>query len=128
MPGDAKGASGSSLSGAVLRSLKRSSQFRKIFSSGRRFRGRAFRAVYMMNTLGVVRLGFSLSAKSGGSVERNLFRRRVKSLARELEGGPGADVVILPQGKLGDKTWQMLQEDFLRLIRELDVPAGSPHE
>jgi ribonuclease P protein component len=128
MPGDAKDASGSSPSGAVLRSLKSSSQFRSIFSSGRRFRGTAFRAVYRMNSLGVVRLGFSLSAKSGCAVERNRFRRRVKSLARELESGPGADVVILPQGKLGDKSWRMVQEDFLKLMRELDSPAGSLHE
>jgi ribonuclease P protein component len=128
MPGDARGASGSSLSGAVPRSLKKSSQFRKIFSSGRRFRGRSFRAVYMMNTLGVVRLGFSLSAKSGCSVERNRFRRRVKSLARGIVSGTGADVVILPQGKLGETTWHMVQEDFLRLVRELDRPAGSLHE
>jgi ribonuclease P protein component len=124
MPGDARGASGSSLNGAVTRSLKRSSQFRKVFSSGRRFRGRSFRAVYMMNTLGVVRLGFSLSAKSGNSVDRNRFRRRVKSLAREVGSCPGADVVILPQIKLGDTTWHMVQEDFLRLIRELGCSAG----
>jgi ribonuclease P protein component len=127
MQEDGRDASGSSRDRAVLRSLTRSSQFRKIFSSGRRFRGTAFRAVYTMNTLGVVRLGFSLSAKSGGSVERNRFRRRVKSLARERATGPGADVVILPQGKLGDKTWTMVQEDFLRLVQELEKPAGAVH-
>lgn len=81
-----------------------------------------------MNTLGMVRLGFSLSAKSGCAVERNLFRRRVKSLARERTSCTGADIVILPQGRLGDATWPMVREDFRRLSEELDASARNPGE
>lgn len=120
MPEDAKDARSSYRNAPVERSLKRSSQFRKIFRRGRNFRGLAFRAVYEKNTLGVMRLGFSLSAKSGGSVERNLFRRRIKGLARMRGEGQGVDVIILPVGKLGDKTWKMIVEDFGRLEGELE--------
>jgi len=125
MPGEGRVASGSSRDRAALRALKRSSQFRRVFSTGRRFRGRAFRAVYAMNTLGVVRLGFSLSAKSGGAVERNRFRRRLRSLARESAVERGADVVVLPQGRLADATWPMMRDDFLRLVRELGAPRAG---
>ena len=120
MPGDGRVARTSSPDPAVKRSLKKSSQFRRVFSGGRRYRGAAFRAVFIMNTLGVIRLGFSLSAKSGNAVERNRLRRRIKSLSREAEISTGADIVILPQGKLGGHTWTEIREDFGRLLEEIE--------
>lgn len=123
MPGDGRDARTSSPDPAGIRSLKKSSQFRRVFSGGRRYRGTAFRAVFIRNTLGVIRLGFSLSAKSGNAVERNRFRRRIKSLSREMGDRLGADVVILPQGKLGGKTWNDIREEFWKLLE--DIERGS---
>jgi len=120
MQGDERDARSSSPDPAVERSLKKSSQFRRVFSGGRRYRGTAFRAVFIRNTLGVIRLGFSLSAKSGNAVERNRFRRRIRSLSREMDVCIGADVVILPQGKLGGKMWTDIREEFDRLLEDID--------
>ncbi len=96
--------------------LKKSYQFRKVFRKGKAFRGVSFRAVYMKNTLGNIRLGFSLSAKSGNAVKRNLIRRRIKHLKDQNSKRIGADIVILPAGKLRDARWIDIREDFEKLI------------
>lgn len=96
--------------------LKKGSQFRRVFRRGKTFRGVSFRAVYTDNTLGFIRLGFSLSAKSGNAVKRNLIRRRIKGLANENRKIIGADIVILPEGKLKDAKWYEIKEDFEKLI------------
>jgi ribonuclease P protein component len=101
----------------MIRSLNAGYQFRRIFRAGKRFRGKSFRASYTLNTLGFIRLGFSLSAKSGNAVARNLMKRRLRSLARETE--IGADIVIFPQGKLESVIWKDVKSDFEDLIRRI---------
>jgi len=104
----------------MKRTLKKGSQFRRVFRTGRTFRGVSFRAIYVMNSLGFIRLGFSLSAKSGNSVKRNLIRRRIKSLANENSYRVGLDIVILPEGKLGDTKWNDIRSDFERMIKSIE--------
>ncbi len=96
--------------------LKKGYQFRRILGTGNAFRGTSFRAVYRLNSLGIIRLGFSLSAKSGNSVKRNLMRRRLRSLAEEKGKRTGADVVIMPAGKLSINNWEIVREDFMKLL------------
>ena len=107
----------------MKRTLKKGYQFRRVFRTGKTFRGESFRAVYVSNTLGFIRLGFSLSAKSGNAVSRNLMRRRIRSLADHES--IGADVVILPAGKLKDVKWESVMDDFGRLMIKLERIAGS---
>lgn len=99
----------------MKRTLNKGCQFRRVFRTGEAFRGKSFRAVYAKNTLGFVRLGFSLSAKSGNAVSRNLMRRRIRSLARGKM--IGADIVILPAGGLEGLKWQAVKKDFEELLR-----------
>lgn len=96
--------------------LKKSYQFRRVFRKGKAFRGVSFRAVYIKNTLGNIRLGFSLSARSGNAVKRNLMRRRIKGLTGLNQKRVGADIVILPSGKLQDARWMDIRKDFEKLM------------
>ncbi len=98
--------------------LKRTPDFVRLLRTGRRFRGAVIRARYCENTLGVVRLGFSVSRKTGGAVERNLFRRRLRQLARETVPERGFDAVIGPSLKLAEIPWSLLQKDFYHLVSE----------
>ena len=98
------------------KTLKKGYQFRRVFRKGKTFRGVSFRAVYTKNTLGNIRLGFSLSAKSGNAVKRNLMRRRIKGLTRQNDKRVGADIVILPSGKLQDAIWMDIRDDFEKLM------------
>lgn len=100
--------------------LRKGYQFRKILRNGCAFRGTSFRAVYRLNSLGVLRLGFSLSAKSGNAVRRNLIRRRLRQLSIEKGTDTGADVVILPEGKLLKNNWESIKRDFMKLLVEIE--------
>lgn len=104
----------------IERTLKKSYQFRRVFRKGKAFRGVSFRAVYIKNTLGNIRLGFSLSAKSGNAVKRNLIRRRIKGLAAQSGKSVGADIVILPAGKLRDAVWTDIKDDFEKMVSEIE--------
>ncbi len=101
----------------MKRTLNKGYQFRRVFRTGKTFRGESFRAVYVTNTLGFIRLGFSLSAKSGNAVSRNRMRRRVRSLAGDER--VGADLVILPVGKLQGIGWDSVKKDFEKLMHHL---------
>jgi len=104
----------------MKRTLKKGSQFRRVFRTGKTFRGVSFRAIYVENSLGFIRLGFSLSAKSGNSVNRNLMRRRIKSLTNINRDRVGMDIVILPSGKLKDKKWFDIRSDFEKLLNSIE--------
>ena len=105
----------------IERTLKKGYQFRRVFRKGKAFRGVSFRAVYIKNTLGNIRLGFSLSAKSGNAVKRNLLRRRIKSLAAAQSAkSVGADIVILPAGKLRDARWADIKADYEKMVSAIE--------
>ncbi len=105
----------------IERTLKKGYQFRRVFRKGKAFRGVSFRAVYIKNTLGNIRLGFSLSAKSGNAVKRNLLRRRIKGLAAAQSAkSVGADIVILPAGKLRDARWADIKADYEKMVSAIE--------
>ena len=63
----------------------------------------------------VMRVGYTVTKKIGGSVVRNRMKRRLRALARELlpsEGVPGADHVLI--GRAGG-----IERDFAALRHEL---------
>lgn len=86
--------------------------FREIYRSGRRYRGSAIEVVYRFNTLGRIRLGFSVSRKSGKAVLRNLFRRRIRTLVREEGPTEGMDMIFSPARKLEITEWTEIREEF----------------
>ena len=104
----------------IEKTLKKGYQFRRVFRKGKAFRGVSFRAVYIKNTLGNIRLGFSLSAKCGNAVKRNLMRRRIKGIAEKNSEGLGADIVILPAGKLRDVRFQDIKDDFKKMVSAIE--------
>lgn len=104
--------------GASNFTLKKTPEFMRLFRYGQRFKGVVIRARHCRNTLGMIRLGFSVSRKTGNAVERNLFRRRMRHLAREAPAGPGFDAVVTPQLKLREIGWCSLCEDFAMLLKE----------
>ncbi len=96
--------------------------FERVFRSGSRFRGSVLKIVSLGNTLGITRLGFSVSGKTGCSVERNLFRRRVRESLRQRHVLPeGLDIVVYPAVKLSETTRISIEEDLAAFITYLSL-------
>ena len=66
-----------------------------------------------------MRLGFSVSAKKGNSVKRNLFKRRLRQYSVEikLEQNQGIDAVIIPLVKLDKTKWREIKADMDNLVK-----------
>jgi len=103
-----------------LQSIKSGWQFRKLLRQGYRFTGKVLRARYHKNTLGRVRLGFSVSAKTGNSVQRNLFKRRLRQYSVESVVIKGFDAVIFPTVPLKYTDWKMIKVDMDRLVKHTE--------
>lgn len=73
------------------------------------------KARYLKNSLGQIRLGFSVSAKTGNAVHRNLFKRRLRQYSVEKNATVGYDAVIFPLISLSEIKWETMLEDMERL-------------
>ncbi len=73
------------------------------------------KARYIKNSLGQIRLGFSVSAKTGNAVRRNLFKRRLRQFSVEKITVAGYDAVIFPTRKLREISWEEMLQDMNRL-------------
>lgn len=61
-----------------------------------------------------LRFGFIVSRAVGGAVERNLLRRRMRAVGRELvdAGGRGADVVVRALPGSAQQGWASVSADM----------------
>lgn len=124
MPGAAGTGSTSSPSGrkvgAAPGRLTGQPEFERVFREGFRIRGSAVRIVCLGNTLGITRLGFSVSRKMGCAAERNLFRRRVREALRQrIATPPGLDIVVYPAVKLALTARRDVEADLIAFADSL---------
>ena len=64
---------------------------------GRRTRDPLLNLTARANELPYSRVGYAVSRRVGGAVVRNLLKRRLRAIMRELPIRPGFDIVALPQ-------------------------------
>mgnify|MGYP001034689061 CR=1 FL=1 len=107
--------------------LTDSRAFRRTFREGKRYRGERLKAAIAENSLGALRLGFSISAKKGNAVRRNLLRRRVRCLAQEFWPNAGVDIVVWPAvdlREIGLRDTKAEMERIGRKIAEVAEKSG----
>ena len=66
----------------TFESLKKPSEFSKVYKRGKSYADKNIVIYYMPNQLGVTRIGFSISKKVGNAVVRNRVRRFMKESLR----------------------------------------------
>jgi ribonuclease P protein component len=78
---------------------------------------------------GPVRVGFTVSKRVGGAVERNRIRRRLRELVRGTPAArlqPGHDYVLIGRRAALDAPFDRIKDEFDRALRRVHAaPRGS---
>ena len=97
------------------RRLKRSEDFRRVMSAGRGWSDH--RLVIKKGAGGEAcsRVGIVASKKVGGAVVRNLIRRRLKEIMRQLAICPGYDIVVIARQVARKASYEELAQSVHKL-------------
>ncbi len=101
--------------------LARPRDFRRVYGTRRMRHGGLLTVHVAANDLGRPRVGFSVSAKVGGAVRRNLVRRRLRSVAAGILKGrnDAVDLVIVVRPAAAPATFAQLEAELGRLLAQV---------
>lgn len=89
--------------------LKRSADFGRVMRSAHlRSRQRLLHMAATASGRDATRVGFSVSRRVGNAVRRNLVRRRLRAIVRQLPIADGFDIVIVAQPLSAEATYDEL--------------------
>ncbi len=102
--------------------LKKNSDFRRLYMRGRSFASPVLVTYVMKNRCGSVRIGITTGKKIGKAVLRNRARRIIREAFRTLSGeiGTGVDLVFVAR----TKTPFVKSNDILRSMKKELKDAG----
>jgi len=103
--------------------LKKNSDFRRLYSKGRNAVN-PYLAVYCRrNNLGVNRVGYTVSVKLGHAVRRNRVRRRLREIYRlnlpSLKSG--WDIVVVARSRCVGAEYTQIEAAFLKACGKLEL-------
>ena len=107
--------------------LLRSVEYRRVYAEGRR-RSLDFAVAFALpNGKPVSRIGLTVPRSVGGSVERNLIKRRLREAVRKhlTELGPGWDIVFHARPSAKRVAFKMIEEAVRIFFLSC---ARAPHE
>jgi ribonuclease P protein component len=99
--------------------LKKRGDFLRIQQGGKKFRGRCLLMMVAAGAAVAPRIGYTVSRKVGGAVQRNRVKRRLRALwqAEGMAQAPtGAELVVIAQPSAGQAPFAALRQDFLWLL------------
>lgn len=106
--------------------LKKNSDFRRLYSKGKSAVTPYLVVYYRRNRLDHNRLGYTVSAKLGHAVVRNRIRRRLREIYRLNADkiGKGYDIIVVARSRCVGGDYHKMEKAFLdaceklRLIKE----------
>ena len=101
--------------------LRKSTEFRRIFSRGRRAATRFFVIYSMPNRLTLSRVGIQVNAKIGSAVRRNYIKRMVRETFRKMknEFRQPVDLIFIAEKQILDLKCSEFEQEFRKVL--------SPH-
>ena len=103
--------------------VKKNSDFRRIYAKGRSAVTPYLVVYCRKNRLGVIRSGFTVSAKLGHAVVRNRVKRRLREIFRlNSEKLPGScDYIIVARARSVRASYRELEKAFLEAVGKLEA-------
>jgi ribonuclease P protein component len=101
--------------------LSKSSDFKRVFSKGKRIATPLFVIYSLRNHLPFSRLGIQVKAKIGTAVRRNRIKRMVREIFRKIkeELVEPQDLIFIAEKGLVDLSFRSFQNEFLQVWKKL---------
>ena len=98
--------------------IKKRADFLSIYKNGQNFETRHFRITVIANKREFRRLGLSVSKKTGGAVQRNYVKRRLREYFRlNKELFPiNSDIIITVKHGAADKSYNDMKSELNSLL------------
>lgn len=102
----------------IKRKLSKTSEFKKVFSEGRRIEGKNLIIFVLKNDYDFNRLGIIVKKEIGKAVVRNKIKRRLKETSRLLNKKllPGYDIIVMAKNNIREASYFELYYDLEGLL------------
>ncbi len=97
-----------------MESLKKSRDFKRVIENGYRENMETLAIYRLPNQAGQTRVGISVNRKAGGSVTRNLIKRRIREAIRRnaISLPAGEDMVIVGRRGIKNASYDDIERDI----------------
>lgn len=106
----------------TFESLKKPSEFSKVYKRGKSFADKNIVVYYMPNQLGITRVGFSISKKVGNSVVRNRVRRLIRESFRVNFDFVGTyDIIFVARVRSSGVEYHEMTKSLKYIFRKISI-------